>query len=87
MRITSLVWDDDTVDHIARHGVSPDEAEAVCRRRPVALRARYGRYLLLGQTEAGRYLTLVVTPLGDARGKLITARMMTDVERRFYLRR
>ena len=53
----------------------------------MALRAKYGRYLILGQTEAGRYLTLVVAPLGGARGKLITARTMTDVERRFYLRR
>ena len=84
MRITSLLWDDDTVEHLAQHGVSPEEAEQACRIRPYTLRTRGGRYLVLGHTDAGRYLTVIVAPLGGGQAKIITAREMTLLERRRY---
>lgn len=87
MRTFELVWDDDTVEHLARHGVDVEEAEEACRSRPHVLRARYGRYLVLGQTEAGRYLTVIVAPLSRGRATLITARDMDTSERRRYLSR
>lgn len=87
MRTLILIWDEDTVDHLAEHGVSPEEAQEVCRRSPYVLRTRGGRYIVLGQTASGRYLTIVVAPRSGGYATLVTARGMTDAERRRYLRR
>jgi uncharacterized DUF497 family protein len=84
--ITSLAWDDENVEHIARHRVSPAEVEQLCfAAEKVVLRAeRAGRYVILGRTEAGRYLTVVVTTPRQGRVRVITARDMSDRERRRY---
>ncbi|MCI2437242.1 BrnT family toxin [Candidatus Acetothermia bacterium] len=84
--VTSLAWDDENVEHIARHRVSPAEVEQVCfAAEKVVLRAeRAGRYVILGRTEAGRYLTVVVTTPRQGRVRVITARDMSDRERRRY---
>src|SRR5439155_19186429 len=47
-------------DHIARHGVSLAEVEEVTLGQHAAYRVRDDRYGLIGQTEAGRYLTVIV---------------------------
>jgi hypothetical protein len=50
-------WIEWNVEHIAEHGVTPEEAEWVAR-HPVAgfLRKQRGGYLAWGQTPAGRWL-------------------------------
>ncbi len=76
------------MEHIARHGVDPSEAEAVCRsQRAVVIRGRQGRYLIYGQTGAGRYVLVVLRNIGGGVGRIITARNLTESERRFYHRR
>ena len=40
MRIDELLWPRERVEHIARHGVSPEEFEQVCFSKPLVLRAR-----------------------------------------------
>lgn len=87
MWLRRLQWDDDNVEHIARHGVSPEEAEQACRLRPKVRRGRCGRYLVLGRTRAGRYLLLVLTYLGSGEGRVITARDMDSRERALYRRK
>ncbi len=87
VRILALEWDDDTVEHLAKHGVHPEEAAQACRGRPYVLRTRGGRYLVLGQSGSGRYLTVIVESLGGGNAKIVTARDMTEHERRAYLRR
>lgn len=84
--ITALIWDDENVEHIAKHQVSPAEVEEVCfGTEKVVLRAeRAGRYVVLGRTEAGRYLTVVVTAPHKGRARVITAREMSSKERRKY---
>jgi len=87
MHITALVWDDENVAHITRHSVQPTEVEGVCfGQRKVLLRAKEGRYAVLGRTEAGRYLKVIVTFPVRGRSRVITAREMTTKERRYYLR-
>lgn len=51
--ITALAWDDENVEHIARHHVSPAEVEQVCfAAEKVVLRTeRAGRYVVLGRGE------------------------------------
>ncbi|MBC8358719.1 MAG: BrnT family toxin, partial [Candidatus Aminicenantes bacterium] len=54
---------------------------------PLILRSRHGRYLVLGQTESGRYLTVVIQPKPGGIVRVITAREMNNTERQRYLRR
>ena len=88
MKIHELIWPDDRVDHIAQHGVEPEEVEEVCFGRPLVLRAKAkGKspaYYVLGQSDAGRYLFCVVLQFPDGRGYTVTARPMTDSERRRF---
>jgi uncharacterized protein len=88
MRIHQFIWPADRIDHIAQHDVTPEEVEEVCFGRAFVQRAKSeGRnplYYVLGQTEAGRYLFCVVIRFPDGRGYPVTARPMTDKERRRY---
>jgi hypothetical protein len=89
MKLESLIWPDDRVDHIARHGVRPEEVEEVCSLRPLVLRTKASgaspAYHVLGQTEGGRYLFCVVLQFPDGKGYPVTARPMTQAERQRYL--
>lgn len=61
MRIPSLRWTDWNEEHLARHGVEPSEVdEVVAADEFHMVRVRGGRYALIGQTNAGRYLTVIV---------------------------
>jgi uncharacterized DUF497 family protein len=84
----SFVWDDRNVEHIARHRVEPEEVEEVFTEQPLIRRARDGRYLALGRTEAGRLLAVVFVRLPAGRQlRVITARDMNSAERDDYRRR
>ncbi len=88
MRIRELIWSDDRVDHIARHGVKPEEVEQVCFGHCLVQTAKsQGEnpvYYVRGQTEVGRYLFCVVIQFPDGRGYIVTARPMTDREKLRY---
>jgi hypothetical protein len=88
LRITQLRWNEETAEHIwVKHQVRPDEAEQVVfRPNKLVFRARDGRHIILGQTEAGRYLLAVVENLSKGACELVTARAMTKRERRRYLK-
>ena len=83
MRFRAYDWDTDNVDHIARHGIEPWEAEAACR-GGLIIRGRQGRYIAYGRTEAGRYLVVILHAQGGGMAHVITAREMNQSERRFY---
>ncbi|MFM8433831.1 MAG: hypothetical protein ACKOBP_00585 [Planctomycetia bacterium] len=90
MLIHQFVWTDDRIEHIAGHGVTAEEVEQVCFGRPLVLRAKSQGlspvYYCLGQTQSGRYLFCVVIAFADGNGYPVTARLMTDKEKRRYLR-
>jgi len=85
-----LIWPDDRVEHIARHGIEPEEADDVCFGISLVVHCKAtGRnpvYHVLGRTSAGRYLPCVVVQLPDGKAMPITARQMTDAERRRFRR-
>lgn len=90
MEITTLVWDERNIDHIARHQVEPEEVEEVCFSKPLILRARGKRqklYYVLGQTGSGRYLFIMLRYFGKGQARVITARDMDDSERQRFSRR
>ena len=88
MRIHEFVWPPERIDHIAQHGVSPEEVEEVCFGRSFVQRARSEGenpvYYVLGQTHAGRHLLRVVIQFPDGNGYPVTARPMTAKEKRRY---
>lgn len=88
MKIRSLVWSEDRIDHIARHAVTPEEVEEVCFDDPLVQRAASEGpnpvYYVSGQSDAGRYLLYVVIEFPDGKGYPVTARDMTEKERRRY---
>lgn len=87
MRISSLDWDDYRIEHIAEHNVTCDEVWEVCE-DPWHLARREGRnrYRVYGQTAAGRYLFIVLEAIEGTVFKPITAREMTDAEKRKFRR-
>jgi uncharacterized protein len=88
MKIDALIWPDERIDHIARHGVTPEEVEHVCFGRSFVQRAKSEGenpvYYILGQSQAGRYLFCVVIRFPDGNGYPVTAREMTAKEKRRY---
>ena len=88
MTIHDLLWPEDRVEHIARHGVTPEEVEQVCFGKSWVRRTRAeGKnpvYYVLGQTDAGRHLFCVVIRFPDGTGYPVTAREMTEKEQRQF---
>jgi uncharacterized DUF497 family protein len=85
-RVDDIAWDLASVEHIARHGVEPEEVEAVVYGAFAVTRSRRGTYRLIGQTDAGRLLTVFLAPRGEGVFAVVTARDATDAERRTYRR-
>lgn len=89
MRIRNLIWPWDRVEHVAKHAVRPREVDEVCFGKPLVFRGKSEGanpvYYVLGQTTAGRYLFCVVIQFPDARGYPVTARPMSDRERRRFI--
>lgn len=88
MEIRSFKWDEGTIDHIADHGVTPDEVEEVAfEGSPYIRKGKQGSRYLYGKTTGGRYLFIVYVLSDEGRTQVITARDMDHKERRLYLKR
>ena len=80
-----LIWDTWNVAHIARHQVTPDEAEEVCHDRPLTSDTYKGRVRVVGLALRGRMLTVILAPTGQEGVYYpITARPADRKERRNY---
>ena len=88
LRVEALEIDDPILDKIAsRHGVAFDEVEGACYSEELHVRrGREGLYKVFSQTDAGRYLLVVLADLTGGVWKVVTARDMTEQERRLYRR-
>jgi hypothetical protein len=88
VKIERISWDQETVDHIYNHSVSPEEVEEVLFNDldpPLLMRGKEGKYIAYGKTHGGRLL-FVVWASKYKKTKIITARDMTQREKRFYKR-
>ncbi len=85
MRIQEFIWSPDRAEHIARHGVEPEEVEEVCFGRSLVQRTKSAGdnpvYFVLGQSSSGRHLFCVVIQFPDGKGYPVTARPMTEREK------
>lgn len=87
-RIDGFIWLDWIVEKIiVKHGVAPEEVEGAFFNTPYKIRrVEMGKYQYLSRSDAGRYLAIVFVWAGR-QVKVITARDMTETERRFYSRK
>lgn len=87
-RFDHIRWTPGRIDHVARHGVSREEADdALHDPRGTLRRAGAGRYTLYGRSEAGRPLMLVLVDEGERIAGIVTGRGASDAERRTYFGR
>lgn len=87
MFIGELEWDDENIEHIARHNVSPNEVEDVCFGIHLSIKESGQRYILSGQTETGRYLNVVIERIRRGLFRPITAFQMSENYKARYKRR
>lgn len=94
MEVYDVIWLDSVVEKLeTKHGVETSEVEEVFLNAPEFRRGPKGRrksenlYYVLGQTDAGRYLFVVFIPKRNNKALVLTAREMSDREKRGYRRR
>lgn len=61
-------FDDENTEHIGRHGITPEEIEQITGNAYVTARNARGpenRILMIGQTDGGRALTIVLEATRD----------------------
>ena len=88
MRLDALEIDDHILEKIeAVHGVPFSDVEEACysSRRHVR-RGREGLYKVFSRSDAGQYLLVVLAAASEGVWRVVTARSMTDQERRLYQR-
>ena len=81
-------WNEWNREHIAIHGVEPEEAEYVVNQasRPYPEQTGNGKWRVRGQTAQGRYVQVVFI-IEDELYYVIHARGLTDKEKRQLRRR
>ena len=91
MRISGIIWLEDILDKLERkHAVKQEEVKQVLASSPrfrfVEKGHRRGEdvYSAMGQTEAGRYLTIFFVLKKDNRALILSARDMSSPERKRY---
>ena len=87
MIISELEWDDQNIEHIARHNVGPQEVEEICFGLHISQKAGDKRYILSGQSVGGRYINVVVEQVGKGLFRPITAFEMSESYKRRYMKR
>jgi uncharacterized DUF497 family protein len=94
MNIEGVIWLRTIVDKLAfKHHVETDEVEEVFGGKPkfrfVEKGEREGEdvYMALGQTGAGRYLTVLFIYKKTKEALILSARDMADKERKMYGRK
>lgn len=88
LQIESLEIDDHILEKIeSKHHVSFIEVEEACLsdKRHIR-RSKEGLYKVFSQTTAGRYVLVVLVNLGKGNWRIVTAREMTEGEKRLYIR-
>ncbi|MEW6607358.1 MAG: BrnT family toxin [bacterium] len=91
MKIESIIWLRNIVDKLAvKHNVTPNEVEEVLNNKPkfrfVEKGERKGEdvYLALGQTNSGRYLSVLFIYKKTRETLILSARNMKKKERKQY---
>jgi hypothetical protein len=84
--LESLLIDDHILEKIeTKHKILWGDIEEVCYSESYHVRkGRDGLYKLFGKTLAGRHLLIVLVDKGSGDWKVVTARAMTDIEKKLF---
>jgi uncharacterized DUF497 family protein len=82
-------WNAANTEHIALHGISPEEAEYVVKRakRPYPEKHEDEKFYVAGKTETGHYIQIVFIVDPPPLIYVIHARPLTKREKKIYRRR
>ena len=82
-------WNDWNVDHVAKHGVTPEEAELVVARTrpPYPEKTGDGKWLVRGRGVGDRFVQITYVLDADGTIYVIHARPLTDREKVVLRRR
>ena len=87
MPISSIKWTEDSIDHIANHGVTPKEIEEVCFNEEDLPLIRSGReklHYIFGKTDSGRFLFVVARFIRPGEVRIVTSRDMNAWEKKYF---
>lgn len=94
MKITGFIWLEDIVQKLLwKHAVVQNEVAEIfansprCRFVEKGHRSGENVYSAFGQTDGGRYLVIFFVYKKDGRALIVSARDMTDSERRRYAKK
>ena len=87
MQRINIEWDEESIEHIWRHRVEPEEVEELLRGRYIFRRGRDNTYYVFGRSGSGRYLFVVLSLISRAYYRVVTARDMTTSERQLARRK
>jgi uncharacterized DUF497 family protein len=84
-RISELVWTDNEVESIGKHGVTPDDVDEAIfgvdgEDARYIVRRDSDYYAILGETGSGRLLSMVGEKLADNKVRIFHAMDMNDTE-------
>jgi len=85
LTIKGLIWNKANRKHIKRHGVKESEVEKVCQGEYKNQPTYGNRLMIFGKTKKGRKLTIVLIEKEHSNYLVITARDMSNKERRYFL--
>jgi uncharacterized DUF497 family protein len=88
--VSSVKWSEDSIAHIGRHAVTPEEVEEACFNEDETSFLRSGRdnlHYVFGKTYSGRFLFIVVKFIRRGEVKVITARDMNAWEKGYFRKR
>lgn len=84
-RIKELIIEKDRPEHIAKHKIKIAEVKEVVSGDYVYIKSREDRWLLIGKTKPGKFLTIVIGERTEPETYgLVTARPSRKEEREFY---
>jgi uncharacterized DUF497 family protein len=87
MGAVEIEWDEDNIEHLAAHGISPEEVEDLLEGPVIQRRGGTDapdRLRLFGRTPAGRYLAIVIQEKGLGVIRPFTGWEMRPHERNLY---
>ncbi len=88
--ITSIKWTDESIEHVSRHAVRPEEVEEVCfnvDEIPLVRSGRENLHYVFGKTYSERFLFVVVRFIRQGEARVITARDMSEWEKAYFKKR
>jgi uncharacterized DUF497 family protein len=88
--ISSIKWTAESIEHVARHAVRPEEVEEACFNEEEVPFIRSGReklHYVFGKTYSGRFLFVVVQFIRQGEVGVITARDMNEWEKTYFKKR